>query len=345
MFKSILFFTAFTSALGVSSVCLAGKEAGNGGKAAVCRDEDGKITNVTMFDLERGKNHLKFPMNIPESKASVNEQIETALERVRFMKKFHSQLSKAISDLKEPPLLFVKRLVNTKDSGNPKDNKKYLASDCSEEQLANQTEAGYLLIKDELYHHPSFSNTSKAAFWVHEGLNRLSSKYEIKDTVPIQEFTAYLFSDRFEESLFDLLYLKAFPNAKSPFCDRGHYALIDPNGSPEIEVYLKSNNVSLESIVLFSLKYRGEIIELKRVRALNSKKRGGVRFTLPLDAQSLSGSSLIFEDKGYLHPNYQRTRYSQRAIVKVFQGNTEILKWDSRECGSLLPEYLEMRFH
>lgn len=161
------FNTILSSLLFSTTVFAGGNGVGNGGIAYVCRDEEKKITQAELLDLWEPETY-----KIIRSSEPIDTQITRAAERItiRFpevAEKFHA----AIFDMKKMVLMTDRKLAPTQDALPNFEPEK----GCNYEQVAryswvNDIGEMKLLINREIFESPQFSNTDRAALYIHETL-------------------------------------------------------------------------------------------------------------------------------------------------------------------------------
>lgn len=144
-------------------------EKGNGGYSVVCRDNSGMITSAELLDIYEGRILYKRAYAVDMN--SVEELIEIAKSRLAEHGGFLSKLEKELSAIHQN-LIFIpdgNELQPTDDAFPPIKKK-----GCQFEQLANYTNAGEVLVSQEIY--DRLDNVNKAALFIHEAVYAIRRK-------------------------------------------------------------------------------------------------------------------------------------------------------------------------
>jgi hypothetical protein len=144
-----------------------GNGVGNGGIAYVCRDDTRKIVRAELLDLWEPETH-----KIVRSSASIEDQIEMAASRIT--ERFPGRLKPLLDGVQE---MRSKILMTDRTLAPTEDALPNFTPDpgCAYEQVArytwiNDLGAERLLIHREIFDSPAFSDTDRAALFVHETL-------------------------------------------------------------------------------------------------------------------------------------------------------------------------------
>lgn len=175
-----------------------GTHSGNGGLAYVCRDSNQQITEARLLDLwEPEKTLLSSDFT-----TSVEEQIKKALAKVsddnEVFKLSQRQLLKYAIAIAKNDRSFVSKSIPLSNDALPAYRP---AFGCAFEQVAlygfdYETRDWVLKISKEIYDHPKFSNTDRAALWLHEAMYSLDRQFNsAKDSRNARSAVADLLSD------------------------------------------------------------------------------------------------------------------------------------------------------
>lgn len=167
--KQYLLVAAMLAGLLFCLRALAAGEKGNGGYSIVCRDSNSLIASAELLDVYEGR--LLYKKSYSVDLNTVEELVKIAQDRVRKYVLFASKLNKEI-DLIEKNLVFIPEgheLESTEDAF-PVIKKK----GCEFEQLANYTEAGEVLVSQEIF--DRIDNLNKAALILHEAIYSIRRK-------------------------------------------------------------------------------------------------------------------------------------------------------------------------
>ncbi len=141
---------------------------GNGGFAHVCRDDSGNITSASLLDLWEAES-----LRPHASDAPVHEQVELALAKLlEFAPNAYRVVGFRYDLLKTAVVKTNRPLSMTEDAFPPYEP----MPGCRYEQVARfepvLTEMGTsgLRIFSEIYDHPTFTNSDRAALFVHEAI-------------------------------------------------------------------------------------------------------------------------------------------------------------------------------
>jgi len=176
----------------------AGKEAGNGGGAWVCRNPEGKIVWSKLADLWEAKYSLELPLEAPMG------AIDDEIQRVQLKVKDH--FPKTFSDSFDSEILDVRSRMKLRKSvdvglgsisdaiysSSPK--KKLCLNGTIQAELVAKYFPEYLLADDEIY--ATFSPQDQAALIIHETVYSLYRKIlGATDSDSARKFTALLFTN------------------------------------------------------------------------------------------------------------------------------------------------------
>ncbi len=172
-----------------------GVDGGNGGLAYVCRDTQGAITQARLLDLWE-------PEGVkPEQDYSTPYEalIEKALNKI---KSFDQRTADALKELifqASVDVVWVKKRIPLTNDAIPE----YLPEPgCDFEQVArygwvNETQNIKLRINEEIFNSPAFSNSDRAALYIHEAVYARSKKLipAITNSLDTRSMVSALFSD------------------------------------------------------------------------------------------------------------------------------------------------------
>jgi hypothetical protein len=176
--KSPILFVALAaiSAVPAGAAGLSAKEllrlyndrVGNGGFAHVCRDSSGAITSARLLDLWEADSLKPLASDRP-----VETQVEEALAKLKaFSPNAYGAVSNRYDALKGAVVKTPRALSKTEDAFPPYEP----SAGCAYEQVARfepvltETGTSGLRINSEIYDHPSFTNSDRAALFVHEAV-------------------------------------------------------------------------------------------------------------------------------------------------------------------------------
>jgi hypothetical protein len=148
------------AALG-ASIANAGAISGGGGKGVVCRNPAGEIISATTLDLYEGK--AVYGVNVPESNAPMNDQIEAALTKIP---KFSAGvIVEAYVKTVLAGMKFVKGIEL-----QPIDDALVVAipRGCAAEQLANYYNDKRIVVNGDIW--DKMSETARASLVLHEAV-------------------------------------------------------------------------------------------------------------------------------------------------------------------------------
>jgi hypothetical protein len=181
------------SLLGQTSSVIANDRVGNGGFAHVCRGADGKITSARLLDLWEADSLGGYSSDAP-----VEAQVEEALSKLRgFSINAYKAVGFRYDQLKNATVKVQRPLSKTEDAFPP-----YEASPgCDYEQVARfepiltETGTGGLRIYSEIYDSPYFSNSDRAALFVHEAIYYVDRYYnDAENSQRTRALTGHLMS-------------------------------------------------------------------------------------------------------------------------------------------------------
>lgn len=167
---------------------------GNGGFAYVCRDNQNKIISAQLLDLWEAEELKTHRSNI-----AVEKQIAAALKKMKAVSPNAGSFVAHALEVLQSSMVYVNRpLTRTEDAFPP-----YIpATGCAYEQVARYepvlTETGTrgLRVYREIFDSPHFSNSDRAALFVHEAvyyLDRGSNKST--NSQRTRSIVAHLFSE------------------------------------------------------------------------------------------------------------------------------------------------------
>jgi hypothetical protein len=226
-----LAFTAFQS---VTATAKIGAE-GHGGSGIICRDESRKITRVELLDLFEGVNILK--LNIPQSQAPVEDQIKSALERIKTV---HYVYQKTVSAVE---------YVQTHLSPQKKGIGLFLTKDielgiffqngCTLDQIATFYKYGdedFVLLSEEIYHSESMSNTDRAALILHEAFYKIARENGATNSLDTRKLIAHLFAENIDQSKINKIIYPVFQRQTG-----GKLILLDLLSSDQLQIKVSTN--------------------------------------------------------------------------------------------------------
>lgn len=178
----------FVLMLSATSV-MAGVTNGGGGKAVVCRAQNGKIYWAELLDLYESRE--LFGLNLINQSLPVN----TIVDGIKL--KLKSSLDQA--DIHLFPLIDrvnnIFRLISKNNVIKPIDDAAEVAllKDCALEQLANYVDDDLLIVSQEIW--DNLDNTNKAALIIHEAIYRQERYYGATDSRRARKIVGHLFAD------------------------------------------------------------------------------------------------------------------------------------------------------
>jgi hypothetical protein len=194
MVLSALTFSSTSEARILSKAVIDSGRVGNGGFAYVCRDDAGAITLARLLDLWEAEKVPTWANN-----QSVDDQITAALER---LKRYSPNSWVAVTenlDSFRKFAQFSKRALNPTEDAFPSYKP---GKGCGYEQVAryepviSETGRSGLRIASEIYDSPHFSNSDRAALFVHEAAYfRDREVNDAKNSQLTRMVVAHLFSD------------------------------------------------------------------------------------------------------------------------------------------------------
>ncbi len=160
---------AFAATMSTAEISLlAADRVGNGGFAHVCRDTRGRITSARLLDLWETNS-----LRPHSSSAPVETQIENALKKLQtFSPNAYRVVTYRYNIIKNAVVKTPRPLSMTEDAFPPYEP----ARGCKYEQVARfepvltETGTSGLRINSEIYDSPRFSNSDRAALFVHEAV-------------------------------------------------------------------------------------------------------------------------------------------------------------------------------
>ena len=187
------------SLLALSVSAFASGEKGNGGYSVVCRDTQGTITSAEILDIYEGR--ILYKRNYPDNSFSVETLLNVAKYKMKEHVAFSAKLEKEI-DLANSNMIFIPEgnELESTDDALPVIKK----TGCKNEQLANYTDEGELLVSQEIY--DRLDNVNKAALILHEAIYSLRRKSRGDETSQTtRRLTAQILATNGDQKVIDRL--------------------------------------------------------------------------------------------------------------------------------------------
>jgi hypothetical protein len=200
----------------MSATAFAGDK-GNGGFSVVCRDNAGAITSAEILDIYEGR--ILYKRTYPTDQKTVPELIKGAIEKLQDYSYFSGKLRKEILSIEKNTVFIPEgnELESTDDAFPP-----IKKTGCKFEQLANYTNAGEVLISQEIF--DKLDNLNKAALILHEAIYSIRRK-SVGDTTSqtTRRLVAQLLATNSDEAVIDRSALDSLyrPNNKQSCGDTG----------------------------------------------------------------------------------------------------------------------------
>jgi hypothetical protein len=190
-------FAVFLTVLLSMSLDTFAGDKGNGGYSIVCRDNEGPIVSAELLDIYEGK--IIYRRNYSLDQKSDAEILKSVFAKLTDYSKFSTKLKKEIS-LIEKNLIMIpegNELEPTDDAFPPIKKK-----GCKFEQVANYTNAGEVLVSQEIYDH--LDNLNRAALVIHEAIYSMRRKsVGDKNSQITRRFVAHLLATNSDETIID----------------------------------------------------------------------------------------------------------------------------------------------
>lgn len=201
MKKFLLTFLAFT--LSTSAFAEGGSHVGNGGGVWTCRAESSghPLIWAELVDLSEGRR--EFNLSIPKSTELTREQWITLIEaRMRGANaEFYAAYQKHMAIVREKFMLVHNSQFTTIGDDfhrTAPDAQVYCPTGTVQyEQLANFTTEDHLIVNDEIWSDPVFTEIDRAALYIHEAVySLLRERAGAHDSVKAREIVGRLFSNQ-----------------------------------------------------------------------------------------------------------------------------------------------------
>ena len=224
------FSGAFAATMSTTEISmLAADRVGNGGFAHVCRDNRGRITSARLLDLWETNTLYPHSSNEP-----VETQVETALKKLKsFSPNAYRVVNFRYQAIKNAIVKTPRALSMTEDAFPPYEP----ARGCKYEQVARfepvltETGTSGLRINSEIYDSPRFSNSDRAALFIHEAVYLVDRlRNQATNSQRARTLTAHLMSQSPVPNAVRMLFLYLIgtqytnEGVKNPI-----FALPDPN--------------------------------------------------------------------------------------------------------------------
>lgn len=181
-------------------------DVGNGGGTWTCREKSdqgpgtGALRWIQLIDLFEGRTERR--LNIPKTSNFSVEELLDQIERKVFafnpevfavFKDYLDQVKAEFNIINDAKLVVIPdadyRITPAPETCD--------GGEIAYEQIANDTEEGFIDVDARLYNSELLSTIDRAALYVHEAAYKwLRTTNDVKDSVWARELTAHLFSDR-----------------------------------------------------------------------------------------------------------------------------------------------------
>jgi len=172
-----------------SGAVYAGGDAGGGGKAVVCRDNNHSIVSAQTLDLYEGRNI--YDLYIPDIAGTPDQIVEVI--KTRLLSTVDQPEFQIYPDIARVHDIF--RLTGPGVVLLPVDDAAEVAvpDKCAIEQLANYIDDNLLSVQSDIWN--ALSNTEKAALIMHEAIYREERYWGAKDSRRSRKIVANLFAN------------------------------------------------------------------------------------------------------------------------------------------------------
>ncbi len=314
MKKSLIFSLLFAV---VQAPVEAGQGTGNGGYGYVCRDAQNRVSSARLLDLWEPETFTAFK----DDSVGVSEQISGALEKVgKFFPEGQTLLREQV-DLDSKRTFFTNRNLPFTQDAIPR-----YAPDtgCNYEQIARQgfnveKESFILEINAGIFQNASFSNTDKAALFVHEALYFLARRnLNLETSNEVRFLIGKLFSNE-QLTLKDKRSLIQMISGR----DSSAEIVIATEASDSSEV----SNGAFTSYEAAKKKFRS----MKETTLLENPEARAAAIVKSLTAGNVRSKKLwIFFSKSYIRSyNFEWAYYVAPVVEKTENGSTVKLVMDT----------------
>ena len=222
------------------SLAAVGPGGTGGGRGVICRDSKGKIKSAELLDIWEAK--TLYQRSIPESRKSLDQQVELGIKNLRHAFYFSGDSSKssgeALSESLKPltkiflePAEELVRLRKTKLNDTTDSEEPAVPAHCKVEQIVSFMDSPTrpkVLLNQDIY--DRLSTTNRAALILHEALYAFLRAYGETNSVRVRRTVGHIFSGG------------SFPSRDETLRQRHLDCVTSTSPLSVISVYMKADN-------------------------------------------------------------------------------------------------------